>query len=164
MARALIVGCGCRGRALGTELLAEGWQVRGTSRTSAGCRLVEEAGIEPAPADPDRVGTILDHVGDVAVVVWALGSATGALELVEAINGPRLGRVLEKLVDTPVRGFVYERVGTAGATVLEAGTTIVAAASSTWRIPTAFIDHEPNDHAGWVAAGLAAVDEVIRGG
>ena len=36
MARALIVGCGCRGRELGRELLAEGWQVRGTSRRAEG--------------------------------------------------------------------------------------------------------------------------------
>ena len=43
MARALIVGCGCRGRLLGKELLAQGWAVRGTSR--------REQGLEPiAPA------------------------------------------------------------------------------------------------------------------
>jgi len=43
LARALIVGCGCRGRELGTALLAEGWAVRGTSRSEAGLAAIEAA-------------------------------------------------------------------------------------------------------------------------
>ena len=77
MARALIVGCGCRGRLLGERLLAEGWLVRGTSRRDDGLAAIEAAGIEPALADPDRPGTLLDLVGDVTVVHWLLGSARG---------------------------------------------------------------------------------------
>ena len=75
MARALIVGCGCRGRELGERLLAEGWAVRGTSRREDGLEAIEAAGIEPALADPDRPGTILELVSDVAVLVLLLGSA-----------------------------------------------------------------------------------------
>ena len=108
MARALIVGCGRRGRALGNELAARGWQVRGTSRSDAGLEAIDHAGLEPALADPERPGTVLDLVGDVAVVVWMLGSADGGREELAAIHGPRLERLLEKLVDTPVRGFAYE--------------------------------------------------------
>ena len=128
MARALIVGCGCRGRELGEGLLAEGWAVRGTSRREEGLRAIEAAGIEPALADPDRLGTILELVGDVAVLVLLLGGATGSDEEVAAIHGPRLERLMEHLVETPVRGVVYE--GT------EAGAEIVRAASQTWRITT----------------------------
>ena len=111
MARALIVGCGCRGRELGERLLAEGWAVRGTSRREEGLAAIEAAGIEPALADPERPGTILELVGDVAVVVLLLGSADGQPEELAAIHGPRLERLLEQLVDTPVRGVVYEAVG-----------------------------------------------------
>jgi uncharacterized protein YbjT (DUF2867 family) len=111
VARALIVGCGCRGRALGRRLLDEGWAVRGTSRGGEGLAEIEAAGIEPEPADPDRPGTVLDLVGDVAVVAWLLGSAVGPAEQLEAIHGSRLERILERLVDTPVRGFVYEAAG-----------------------------------------------------
>ena len=50
MARALIVGCGCRGRMLGERLLADGWAVRGTSRREEGLDAIREAGIEPAIA------------------------------------------------------------------------------------------------------------------
>src|SRR6185437_12339807 len=107
MARALIVGCGCSARALGSELRDEGWEVRGTSRTEEGLVPIEEAGIEPARADPERPGTILDLVGDVTVVLWLLGSAKGSSESLAGVHGDRLEALLERLVETPVRGFVY---------------------------------------------------------
>jgi len=161
MARALIVGCGCRGRKLGAALAADGWQVRGTSRSREGLAAIEAAGIEAALADPDRVGTVLDHVGDVAVVAWALASAEGAPQQVEAVNGPRLERVLERLVDTPVRGFVYEAAGSAPDEVLAAGRALVEAASRRWRIPAAMVDAPPGDHEGWTRAMASAVRELV---
>jgi len=127
VARALIVGCGCRGRELGETLLAEGWAVRGTSRREEGLETIAAAGIEPAIADPDRPGTILELVTDVAVLVLLLGGAVGSEEELAAVHGPRLERLLEHLVETPVRGVLYE--GT------EAGAEIVRAAERTWRIP-----------------------------
>ena len=127
MARALIVGCGCRGRELGGRLLAEGWAVRGTSRRAEGLEAIAAAGIEPAAADPDRPGTILELVADVAVLVLLLGGCRGSEEELAAVHGPRLERLLEHLVETPVRGVLYE--GT------EEGAEIVRAAERTWRIP-----------------------------
>jgi len=135
LARALIVGCGCRGRAFGEELLADGWAVRGTSRRQEGLAAIEAAGIEPALADPERPATLLDLVGDVAAVHWLLGSAGGPSENVEAIHGPRLERFLERLVETPVRRFVYEAVGSVDPETLERGAEITRNAGETWRIP-----------------------------
>ena len=157
MARALIVGCGCRGRLLGKYLLGGGWQVRGTSRSRAGLDAIAAAGIEAAEADPDRAGTVLDLVDDVAVVIWALGSATGSRERVAAAHGPRLERVLERLVDTPVRGFVYEGAGSAPGSLLAAGAELVAAAGDRWRIPVAVVDTRPEPYEPWARdAGAAA--------
>src|SRR3954471_15722070 len=127
MARALIVGCGCRGRELGGRLLAEGWAVRGTSRRGEGLAAIEAAGIEPALADPAQPATILELVDDVAVLVLLLGRAGGSEEAPAAIHGPRLERLMEHLVETPVRGVLYE--GT------PAGSAIVRSAGRTWRIP-----------------------------
>jgi uncharacterized protein YbjT (DUF2867 family) len=145
----LIIGCGCRGRGLGERLLAAGWAVRGTSRSEEGLAAIEAAGIEAALADPDRVGTVLEHVGDVAVVFHLLGSATGEPEALAEIHGPRLERLLEKVVDTPVRGIVYEAVGSVDAAVLEGGAGLVETASQTWRIPAEVVRTEPNDPAEW---------------
>jgi uncharacterized protein YbjT (DUF2867 family) len=145
---------------LGEGLLAEGWAVRGTSRREEGLAPIEAAGIEAALADPDRPGTLLELVADVAVVFYLLGSAEGGPETLAAIHGPRLERLLEHLVDTPVRGVAYEGAGSVDAALLEAGAEIVRTASHTWRIPVEIVSGEPNDPVAWsqemvgVALGL----------
>jgi uncharacterized protein YbjT (DUF2867 family) len=156
VARALIVGCGCRGRLLGERLLGEGWAVRGTSRRPEGLAAIETAGIEAAQADPLQPGTLLELVGDVTVVYWLLGSAEGEEDVLSAIHGPRLERMLEKLVDTPVRGFVYEADGTAPSHHLERGVAAVASAGERWRIPVAPVTADPADVTCWVGE-MAAV-------
>ena len=139
MARALIVGCGCRGRELGSRLLEEGWAVRGTSRREQGLAAIEAAGIEPALADPDRPATVLELVGDVATVYWLLGSAVGEREDLAAIHGSRLERLLEHLVETPVRRFVYENAGSVDGRILALGSEIVRNAGERWRIPVELV-------------------------
>jgi uncharacterized protein YbjT (DUF2867 family) len=160
LARALIVGCGCRGRELGSELAGLGWQVRGTSRSPEERDAIESAGLEPAEADPDRPGTVLDLCGDVAVVVWLLGSAAGRTDEVAAIHGPRLERLLEKLVDSPVRGFAYEVAGSVDPELLAAGREIVERAGETWRIPTALLTAE-RDEQGWAATTAGSVARLL---
>jgi uncharacterized protein YbjT (DUF2867 family) len=150
VARALIVGCGCSGRALGAELRDEGWEVRGTSRDADGLAAVEAAGIEPARADPEQPGTVLELVDDVAVVLWLLGSAVGSADELGAIHGPRLEGLLERLVDTPVRGFVYEGAGTVDATLLAGGAELVRHAHTTWQIPVAITSTPRSEGPLWV--------------
>jgi uncharacterized protein YbjT (DUF2867 family) len=156
VARALIVGCGCRGCELGSELAGLGWEVRGTSRSREGLVAIESAGISAAEADPDRPGTVLDLCGDVAVVIWLLGSAGGDADEVAAIHGPRLERLLEKLVDSPVRGFAYEAVGSADAGVLAAGREIVERAGETWRIPITMLA-SGREESGWAVRSAGTV-------
>jgi uncharacterized protein YbjT (DUF2867 family) len=143
VARALIVGCGCRGRVMGERLLAEGWAVRGTSRREEGLATIEAAGIEPALADPAAPGSVLDLVGDVAIVAWLLGSAKGSPEELAALHGRALERVLERIVETPVRGFLYEAEGSAAPALLAHGQEAVEAASERWRIPSAALSADP---------------------
>lgn len=109
--------------------------MRGTSRREEGLAEIEAAGIEPALADPERPAMVLDLVDDVAAVYWLLGSAVGPSDELAAIHGPRLERLLEHLVETPVRRFVYEGAGSVDSAVLEAGAAIVRAAGERWRIP-----------------------------
>ena len=109
--------------------------MRGTSRREEGLAVIEAAGIEPALADPERPATVLDLVGDVTAVYWLLGSATGQAENLGAIHGSRLERLLERLVETPVRRFVYEGHGSVDPRVLAGGASLVERAAETWRIP-----------------------------
>ncbi len=154
MARALLVGCGCRGRMLGASLIESGWAVRGTSR-GAGLDAIAAAGIEAVAADPDRLGTVTDLIGDVTVLGWLLGAADAE------VNGPRLESLLEKLVDSPVRGLLYEARGAAGEAVLAAGAERVEAWGERFRVPVAVLDADPADPQRWVAAAGAAIRGLI---
>jgi NAD(P)-dependent dehydrogenase (short-subunit alcohol dehydrogenase family) len=160
MARALIVGCGCRGRALGRGLVDAGWRVRGTTRDPRGAEDIVGAGLEAVVVDPDRVATVLDHVGDVTLLFWLLGSVVGQPDALAAIHGPRLERLLEELVDTPVRGVVYESSGRVPADLLAHGAAIVRAASERWRIPAQIVDADPADWEVWLEAMLDAAERL----
>ena len=92
---------------------------------------------------------MLELVGDVAVVFYLLGSAAGDPEGLAAIHGPRLERLLEHLVDTPVRGIAYEASGSVDPAVLAGGAEIVRTASRTWRIPVEILDGELDDPGEW---------------
>ncbi len=161
MARALIVGCGCCGRSLGERLLVDGWAVRGTSRSEAGLEAIASAGIEPALADPERPATLLDLVGDVAVLVLALGSVAGAPAELAAIHGPRLESLVERLVDTPVRGVVYEASGAADPALLAGGAEVLRDAERTWRIPVALVEAPREDPGTWVEAMANGISRAI---
>jgi nucleoside-diphosphate-sugar epimerase len=161
LARALIVGCGCRGRALGSGLLEAGWQVRGTTREPARVDAIEAVGIDAAVADPDRIGSIVDQLEGVTLIYWLLGAASGPAPTVAALHTERLERLLEEIVDTPVRGFVYEL-----ATGLEAQDSLRAlellrSAGERWRIPFEVVDAPPDDHRSWLAGMRAAAAELV---
>ena len=161
MARALIVGCGCRGRELGRDLLAANWAVRGTTRRPDGIAAIEESGIEAVVASPDRVYTVLEQIEGVTMIFWLLGSARDDRDVLAAIHGPRLERVLEEIVDTPVRGFVYESGGTVEPRLLARGGAIVAAAGERWRIPFELVDSDPAEPGAWRADMLTAIVGLI---
>ena len=161
MARALIVGCGCRGRALGRALIDEGWVVRGTSRRDQGLEPIAEAGIEPQVADPDRIATVLDAIEGVALIYWLMGSAEGEPEAVANLHGPRLERLLEEIVDTPVRGFVYEIAPDLKLAHAESAFSILREAGERWRIPFEAVDGDPGNLELWLEGMLGAARELV---
>jgi hypothetical protein len=133
------VGGGCRGRSLADALTRDGHAVRGTTRRQEALAEISETGAEGVIADPDRLGTILPLLGDVTVLAWLAGSS-------------RLETLLERLVDTPIRGLVYD--GAEGA-------PLVRAASARWHIPVEVVEEDPSVHAAWLAAARAAVAAVL---
>lgn len=154
----LIVGCGCRGQALARALIASGHQVRGTSRDPALLGALAAAGVEGVTADPDRLGTLVGQLQGVSVLCWLLGSAA---DNAEALHGPRLQSLLETLVDTPVRGVVYEGAGSVAAATLAAGAELVRRAGETFRMPTAVVQADPGEHERWLTAMSDAVEQVL---
>jgi hypothetical protein len=66
--------------------------------------------------------------------------------------------MLERLVDTPVRGFVLDEPPDQ-----PQAKELVAAAGATWRIPTRVVDAGHLDAGEWVEAMRAAVSGLIAG-
>ena len=157
MARLLIVGCGCRGRSLAAALPAHA--IRGTSRSPERVAELEEAGIEGVVADPDRLATLVPALAGVTVVCWLMGSAVESPE----VNGARLATFAEHLVDTPVRGLIYEAAGSVDGDVLASGAQIVRTASQTWHIPAEVVTADPATHEEWLGAMKNAVERTLAG-
>ena len=152
----LIIGCGGRGQELAQALSAAGHAVRGTTRSRSRVAAISEAGAEPFVGDPDRVGTLMEAIAGVTIVVWLLGSASG--EGAEELHAGRLRMLCEKLVDTPVRGLVYEGAGSLPDEVLAGGAQIVRRAAATWNIPVEVLDASCED---WLPAAVAAVEALL---
>ena len=143
------------------ELVAAGHTVRGTTRDPARAEPIRAAGAEPYVADPDRIATLMDALIGVSVVCWLMGSATGDEDRVFALHDGRLRMLWEKLVDTPVRGVVYEAAGSAGEAALARGEAVARVAHETWRIPLAYVREDPRDHEAWLTAAAAAVNRLL---
>ena len=152
MARFLIVGCGCRGQALARELVAAGHVVRGTTRDPRRVAAIEAAGAEAALADPYRLVTVMPLLDGASAVLWLMGTANGSPDSVEAVHGPRLESMLELIVDTHARGFVYET----GGVEREAGVHAARCAQEVYEMPVEILATDPAQHGEWVADARAA--------
>jgi hypothetical protein len=162
VARVLIVGGGCRGRRLASELTADGHAVRITTRTEAGRAAIEATGSECWIGTPDRLGTLRGALESVTVACWLLSTATGAAEQVHALHDSRLESFLSHTIDTTVRGFVYEATGPIEPhEVLLAGGRIVRALTQRNVIPVAFLTADPEHLDAWMAQARAAVGSVL---
>jgi hypothetical protein len=145
-----MVGGGCRGLALARSLVAEGHAVRAVTREESKCSLIEGAGCECWIGDPDRIGTLRYALDNATVLLWLLGMVD-----VPELHGSRLEMMLERTVDTTVRGVLCE-----GRT----GEAVVRAAHDRHGIPIAFLDADPADEDAWVAAARSGIDALLATG
>ena len=163
MARCLIIGCGCRGMLLAQELIARGHSVRATTRDRGRLGEIEELGAEAVLGDPDRVATLARALEHVTVAYLLLGSATGTDAQLEALHSTRLEMLLTKMLDSTVRGIVYEAAGSAPDSVLAGGARRVIAFCEDSRVPYALLRAGSTDFDGWLANALGALDVVLGG-
>lgn len=159
--RVLLVGGGCRGLTLTRGLVADGHAVRAVTRTEAGRERIEAAGAECWIGTPDAVGTLRYALESVTIIVWALGTAAGPRDEVAPLHGSRLAMMLDKTIDTTVRGVLYEAAGTVGADLLAAGAAEVRRAHDVNEIPVALLDADPADAQGWAAAARAQIERLL---
>lgn len=135
--------------------------MRGTTRSVARSSQIEAAGAQAFVGDPDRVATLAPAFEHVGVACVLLGSATGTPVQLEALHGTRLDMLVERMLDTTVRGVVYEAAGSVPRALLAAGAERVAHACERSLIPYVLLSADPADHDGWPAAACEAVEQVL---
>jgi hypothetical protein len=115
VARLLVVG-GATPRALELtrELVAEGHAVRSVATDHEEAAAIRLAGGEAWTGDPDVIGTLRYALENVTLLLWLLGDDERP-----EIHGSRLAMMLEKTIDTTVRGVVYEAGPDEGAKTVE---------------------------------------------
>jgi len=160
--RLLLVGAAShRGLALTRSLVAEGHAVRAVTRTEDHRALLEEAGAEVWIGTPDRIGSIRYALENVTILAWCLGTATGPAEAVAPLHGSRLHMMLEKTIDTTVRGVLYEDAGSVDPAILAEGAGIVRTMHEQNEIPFALLQADPADVDAWVAGARGAIDALL---
>ncbi|MFY9487893.1 MAG: hypothetical protein WAP35_04235 [Solirubrobacterales bacterium] len=133
MARVLIVERAGRARAVAERLAEHDFALR------------EVAGDRLLPGD------VVGALEGVTVVCWLMGAGK---DLDPEINGEQLETVLLKVVDTGVRGFVFERPdGQSNAHVEHA--------RATWHIPIAEVEADPAGGEQWASAVATAVGSTL---
>jgi predicted dinucleotide-binding enzyme len=143
----LLVGGGCRGLSLTRALVADGHAVRVVTRTASSREAeIAEAGGEVWAGDPDVIGTLRYALANVTVLVWALGTVD-----VPELHGSRLEMMLERTVDTMVRGVVYEG----------AHNEVVERMCLKNEVPFAFLDADPGDGEAWAAEARRLIDSLL---
>jgi hypothetical protein len=124
---------------------------------------LEAEGIEAVLGDPDRVATLAPALDHVAVAYILLGSATGTPAALAALHSTRLDMLLSKILDSTVRGIVYEAAGSVDADVLRGGAARVRAFAQDSRVPYVLLGCDPRGHEVWVTEARAAAGEVLAG-
>jgi hypothetical protein len=124
---------------------------------------IEAAGAEAVLGDPDVVGTLVRSFEHVGVACVMLGSAVGPAAQLAALHGTRLEMLLARMLDTTVRGVVYEAAGSVDPEVLAVGATIVRERCEDSRIPYVLLRAGPGDHRAWTAAAVDAVHRTLDG-
>ncbi|MBA3747780.1 MAG: NAD(P)H-binding protein [Solirubrobacterales bacterium] len=159
--RVLLVGGGCRGLVLTRALVADGHAVRVVTRTDARRAAIEDAGGEVWIGDPDVIGSLRYAMENVTILVWALGTASGTPDAVAALHGPRLEMMLSKVIDTTIRGVVYEAGGTIAPAAFATGIAELERMGQLNEIPVAIMDADPGDEPGWAAAAREAIGGMV---
>jgi hypothetical protein len=148
---------------LARALVGRGHTVRGTTRDAERSAAIEAAGAECVVADPDRVGSLVRSLDHVTVAVILLGSAQGGPQELAALHGPRLEMLATRMVDTTIRGVIYEAHGSVDPRLLAAGAEHIRAFGVRSRARVALLRADPDDPQDWLQEAVSAVEAVLGG-
>jgi hypothetical protein len=161
VARILMIGGGNRGRVLAGDLVAIGHAVRITTREERGRAAIEAVGAECWIGTPDRIATLRYALEGVTLACWLLGNACGPPEAMAELHGSRLEFFCQQVIDTTVRGLIYEAAGSVPLDALARGRSLISSATQFNAIPLAVLDADPTDLDGWCSQAQAAVGALL---
>jgi hypothetical protein len=143
-----MVGGGRPGLQLTRRLTADGHAVRFVTRHEGFREEIEAAGGETYIGDPDRIGSLRYALDNVTILLWLLGRVPAG-----DLHGSRLTMMMERTIDTTVRGVIYE--GT------PEGAEVVERMAAYNEIPYAILDAPRADADVWASAILHEIDGVL---
>jgi NAD(P)-dependent dehydrogenase (short-subunit alcohol dehydrogenase family) len=147
-----MVGGGQHGLALARELIADGHAVRVVSRGGRRRAEIEAAGAECWVGTPDRIGSLRYGLDNVTVLLWLLGNVNEP-----DLHGSRLTMMLERSIDSTVRGIVYET----GLPATEGGAAEVVRMAGYNEIPYAMVAAGRGDPEPWIREMRIAIEGVL---
>jgi uncharacterized protein YbjT (DUF2867 family) len=147
-----MIGGGARGLELARELATEGHAVRVVTRREERREEIEAAGCECWIGDPDRIGTLRYALDNATVLLWLLSKVDGPQGA--ELRGPRLRMMLERTIDTTVRGVVYEGTDPAGLEEMERAHRLN-------EIRYAVLRADPADEREWRREARAAIEGLL---
>ena len=140
----------------------DGHAVRMTTRNETSRALIEAAGAECWIGTPDRLATLRGALDSVTIACWLLGTAAGEEQELRALHSSRLELFLTQMIDTTVRGLVYEARGTPpSSTLLADGESLARALTEHNEIPAAFLTADPQDQDAWLLDARTAVSSLL---
>ena len=110
------------------------------------------------------IATLARSLEHVSVACVLLGSAGGSPEQLAALHGTRLEMLLTRMVDTTVRGIVYEAAARSERQSLRRAPHACVRAARARGSRTRCSTPIPADVDAWTAAAVAAVNSALDGG
>lgn len=135
--------------------------MRATTRAPQRMAGLEQLGFEAVLGDPDRVATLARALDHVSVAYVLLGSARASAEELEALHSTRLDMLLTKMLDSTVRGIVYEAAGSVPPDLLALGAQRLRAFCEDSHVNYVLLQTPPDEHEPWLAEAVDAVDTVL---
>jgi len=135
--------------------------MRVSTRRPQGRAAIEAVGAECWLGTPDRLATLRGALENVTVACWLLGTAQGEADELRELHGSRLEFFLTQVIDTTVRGVVYEAAGTVPAEVLAQGARSMRRLTALNAIPGALLDADPRRLEEWSSAAQAAIGGLL---
>lgn len=161
--RILAVGGGERVIAAAKLFKDRGDAIRVVTRQPSKHQRIASFGGEPVEGDPDRIGTFRGAFDHATLLIIALGNVQSVNGLTKEecatnLHTHRLDMLLERAIDTTIRGILYETVGDVEPGLLTEGAALVKKRCEFNKIPFGFIDCSDSSPDEWGRSAVAASD------